>query len=74
MLKTKKWSSSSKTKLHWVYKIVMKKIYLLESTLRDTCFFIQDCPEEEEGIMGRAMGQRWKPFGNDYQPIKLELR
>ena len=52
----------------------MKKIYLLESTLRDTCFFIQDCPEEEEGIMGRAMGQRWKPFGDNYQPIKLELR
>ena len=52
----------------------MKKIYLLESTLRDTCFFIQDYPEGEEGIMGRAMDQRWKPFGDNYQPIKLELR
>ena len=53
----------------------MKKIYLLESTLSDTCFFIQDdCPEDEKGIMGRAMGQRWKPFGDDYQPIKFELR
>ena len=53
----------------------MKKIYLLESTLRDTCFFIQDdCPEDEKGIQERAMGQRWKPFGDDYQPIKLELR
>ncbi len=53
----------------------MKKIYLLRTTLRDTCFFIQDdCPEDEEGIQERAMGQRWKPFGDDYQPIKLELR
>ena len=52
----------------------MKKIYLLRTTLRDTCFFIQDYPEGEENIMGRAMDQRWKPFGNDYQPIKLELR
>ena len=51
----------------------MKKIYLLESALRDNCAFIQDYPEEEEGIKGRAMDQRWKPFGDDYQPIKLEL-
>ena len=62
-------------KLHWVYKIIMKKIYLLKTTLSDTCFFIQDdCPEDEKGIQERAMGQRWKPFGDDYQPIKLELR
>ena len=52
----------------------MKKIYLLESALRDNCFFIQDCPEEEKGIMQRAVTQRWKPFGDNYQPIKLELR
>ena len=52
----------------------MKKIYLLKTTLSDTCFFIQDYPEGEVGIMRRAMAQRWKPFGNDYQPIKLELR
>ena len=52
----------------------MKKIYLLKSALRDNCFFIQDCPEEEVGIMRRAVRQRWKPFGDDYQPIKLELR
>ena len=51
----------------------MKKIYLLKTTFSDSCFFIQDCPEEEEGIKGRAMDQRWKPFGDDYQPIKLEL-
>ena len=51
----------------------MKKIYLLRTTLRDTSFFMQDCPEDEEGIQGRAMDQRWKPFGDDYQPIKLEL-
>ena len=52
----------------------MKKIYLLRTTLRDTCFFMQDdCLEDEEGIQGRAMDQRWKPFGDNYQPIKLEL-
>ena len=52
----------------------MKKIYLLKTTLRDTCFFIQDYPKGEESIMGRAIDQRWKPFGDNYQPIKLELR
>ena len=51
----------------------MKKIYLLRTTSKKTCSFIQDYPEGEEGIKGRAMRQRWKPFGNDYQPIKLEL-
>ncbi|MFQ0990844.1 hypothetical protein [Gilliamella apicola] len=51
----------------------MTKIYLLRTTLRDTSFFMQDCPEEERGIMQRAVRQRWKPFGDDYQPIKLEL-
>ena len=51
----------------------MKKIYLLESALRDNCFFMQDYPKGEESIMGRAIDQRWKPFGDDYQPIKLEL-
>ena len=52
----------------------MKKIYLLKAALRDNCFFMQDdCPEDEKGIQERAMAQRWKPFGNDYQPIKLEL-
>ena len=52
----------------------MKKIYLLKTTLSDTCFFIQDdCPEDEKGIQERAMAQRWKPFGDEYQPIKLEL-
>ena len=34
---------------------------------------MQDCPEGERSIQGRAMAQRWKPFGDDYQPIKLEL-
>ena len=52
----------------------MKRIYLLESALRDTCFFIQDYPKGEESIMGRVRDQRWKPFGDNYQPIKLELR
>ena len=52
----------------------MKRIYLLESALRDTCFFIQDYPKGEESIMGRVRDQRWKPFDDNYQPIKLELR
>ena len=34
---------------------------------------MQDYPKGEESIMGRAMDQRWESFGNDYQPIKLEL-
>ncbi|WP_258363927.1 hypothetical protein [Gilliamella apicola] len=51
----------------------MKKIYLLRTTSKNTCSFIQDYPEGEESIMGRAMDQRWKPFGDNYQPIKLEL-
>ena len=53
------------------YKIIMKKIYLLRTTLRDTSFFMQDCPEGERSIQGRAMAQRWEPFGDDYQPIEL---
>ena len=52
----------------------MKKIYLLKTTLSDTCSFIQDYPEGEVGIMRKVMAQRWKPFSDDYQPIKLELR
>ncbi|WP_276904649.1 hypothetical protein [Frischella perrara] len=51
----------------------MKKIYLLRSTSKNTCTFIQDYPEGEVGIMRRAMDQCWKPFGDNYQPIKLEL-
>ena len=51
----------------------MKKIYLLRTTSESTCIFIQNYPKGEQGIMGRAMDQRWKPFGNDYQPIRLEL-
>ena len=35
---------------------------------------MQDCPEDERSVQGRAMAQRWKPFGDDYRPIKLELR
>ena len=52
----------------------MKKIYLLRTTSKKTCSFIQDYPEGEVGIMRKVMAQRWKPFGDNYQPIKLELR
>ncbi|MFQ0990845.1 hypothetical protein [Gilliamella apicola] len=51
----------------------MKKIYLLRSTSKNTCSFIQNYPKGEESIMGRVRDQRWKPFGDNYQPIKLEL-
>ncbi|MDV5354759.1 hypothetical protein QM201_07570 [Enterobacter asburiae] len=51
----------------------MKKIYLLSSTSGDTCSFIQDYPDGEESIMGRAVDRLWNPFGNDYSAITLEL-
>ena len=66
-------AKQNKTPLGWVYKIIMKKIYLLRSTSKNTCSFIQNYPNGEQGIKGRAMDQRWKPFGDDYQPIRLEL-
>ncbi|HDU5650673.1 TPA: hypothetical protein RFV74_002327 [Klebsiella aerogenes] len=52
----------------------MTKIYLLESDVTNYCSFIQDYPEDEESIMGRAVDAAWKPFGEDYQAITLELR
>ena len=51
----------------------MKKIYLLRTTSENTCIFIQNYPKGEQSIQGRAMDQHWKPFGDDYQPIRLEL-
>lgn len=35
--------------------------------------FIQNYPDGEESIMGRVRDQLWKPFDEDYHPIKLEL-
>ena len=52
----------------------MKKIYLLRSTSRNTCSFIQDYPSDERSIIGRSMKQDWQPFEGNYHPIVLELR
>lgn len=52
----------------------MKTIYLLKSTSRNTCSFIQDYPEGEESIMGRAVDASWRPFDDKYCAITLELR
>ncbi|WP_322791055.1 hypothetical protein [Mixta theicola] len=52
----------------------MKKIYLLRSTSRNTCSFIQNYPEGERSIIGRCMLLNWKPFCGNYQTIMLELR
>ncbi|BDR57697.1 hypothetical protein [Xylocopilactobacillus apicola] len=49
-------------------------IYLLRSTSKNTCSFIQDYPDGEESIMGRAVKDPWKPFGREYRAITLELR
>lgn len=53
---------------------MINKIYLLRSTSKETCSFIQEYPEGERSIIGRSMIQKWKPFGFDYQAITLELR
>lgn len=52
----------------------MKTIYLLRSTSRNTCSFIQDYPEGEESIIGVSMRQWWQPFDNYVTPVVLELR
>ncbi|MFJ0492294.1 hypothetical protein [Citrobacter werkmanii] len=52
----------------------MKNIYLLRSTSRNTCSFIQDYPEGERSIIGRSMMQDWKPFEENYHSVTLELR
>ncbi|EIX9082195.1 hypothetical protein V6307_11045 [Serratia marcescens] len=52
----------------------MNKIYTLESDVTDFCSFIQDYPEGERSIIGRAMQQNWKPFADSYNAISLELR
>lgn len=57
-----------------VYNIMIKKIYLLRSTSKNTCSFIQDYPEGDRSVIGRSMMQEWKPFGVNYQAITLELR
>ncbi|MGC7561180.1 imm11 family protein [Pasteurella sp. PK-2025] len=50
----------------------MTKIYQLASSYGDICFFIEDCPEEQDSILNIAMDREWQPF-EDYNPITLEL-
>ncbi|ACX86475.1 conserved hypothetical protein [Pectobacterium parmentieri WPP163] len=50
------------------------KIYLLHSSSAEGCSFIQDYPDGERSIIGRAMMRKWVPFGDSYDEIKLELR
>lgn len=52
---------------------MIKNIYLLRSTSKKTCSFIQDYPEDSESIMGMSRDNRWHSFGKQYREIKLEL-
>lgn len=49
-------------------------IYRLKSDVSQFCSFIEDIPDDKESIMGIAMGSRWRPLGDSYTPITLELR
>ncbi|OCG57544.1 hypothetical protein A9G41_04350 [Gilliamella sp. Nev5-1] len=53
------------------------KTYLLNSDLSDYSHFIENCPEGQEDMQGRAMDRalyhRWQPFGEEYQPVTMEL-
>ncbi len=51
-----------------------KNIYLLQSDTTNYCSFIQNYPNDEESIIGRAASQNWKPFLNFHDLINLELR
>lgn len=50
------------------------EIYFMQSDVTNFCSFIQDYPEGEDSIIGRAMMQNWKLFDKRYQAITLELR
>ncbi|EMQ2847076.1 hypothetical protein WFU86_001889 [Proteus mirabilis] len=52
---------------------MINKIYYLKSDLENYSFFIQNYPDGEESIIGRAMDQRWSKFTDDYTAISLEL-
>ena len=51
------------------------KIYELGSDLKNYSHFFQDYPYPtgESSIIGKAMEQRWKPFGKEYKQITLDL-
>ena len=48
-------------------------IYILKSDVTNFCSFIQRLGEEES-IMGISRDMRWKPFGEKYNKISLDLR
>lgn len=50
------------------------KIFRLKSNSRDFASFIEDYPDGQQSIIGRAMAQQWKPFEADFQPIALIQR
>ncbi len=52
---------------------MINKIYYLKSDLENYSSFIQNYPDGEESIIGRAMDQRWSKFTDDYTAISLEL-
>ncbi|MCO6540635.1 MAG: hypothetical protein J6569_10990 [Gilliamella sp.] len=52
-------------------------VYVLESNVSDYSSFIENCPDGQEDIAGRAMDRalyhHWQPFGEEYQPVTMEL-
>lgn len=52
---------------------MINKVYYLKSDLENYSSFIQNYPDGEESIIGRAMDQRWSKFTDDYTAISLEL-
>lgn len=53
---------------------MISKIYYLQSDVTNYCSFIQEYPDGEESIMGRAVDCLWRPFDSKYCSITLELR
>lgn len=49
------------------------KIYKLISDSHNFSTFIENYPEGEKSSLSGIMGQRWRPFGNNFKPVNLEL-
>lgn len=52
--------------------IKVNKIYSFESDVTNFCSFIEEYPKEQESVIGRAMSQKWRGFGDSYTPITLK--
>lgn len=50
----------------------MIKIYKLKSDVTNFCSFIEVYPTGQESMIGRAMDQDWREFGDDYTPVTLK--